>query len=138
LKTERVVMKRNLLAGILAAMVIYAMTGVMALAGADATRRKTIPLGRYACVPASESSPMPDLKLLTIDKYEGMGKTGIYVYETGSRRIEWLSGSIPKQQVGIFVPKGVDNAAYDTIIIRNKRDVDEGIERDLWKCSLAE
>ena len=138
METGRVAMKRKFLAAILTALAAYQMVCVIAFARPDITRRNAPRLGRYTCVRVNDSSPLPDLKLLSTDKYENMEKTGIYVYEAGSGKIEWLSGSIPKQHVGFYVPKGADNAKYDTIIIRNKKDVEEGIERDLWRCSLAE
>jgi hypothetical protein len=137
MRTERVVMNRRFLIGILAALAAYPLAGVMAFTRPGMTQRQALPLGRYTCVRAGDSSPLPDLKLVSKDKYENADQTGVYVYEAGSRTIEWLNGSIPKQQVGVYVPKGVDNSKYDTIIIRDKKDVSEGIERDLWRCNLA-
>ena len=131
-------MKRRFLTALLAALAAYQIIGVIAFARPNMTQRNALPLGRYTCARVNDSSPLPDLKLLSKDKYENMEKTGIYVYEAGSGRIEWLNGPIPKQRVGFYVPRGADNAKYDTIIIRDKKDVEEGIERDLWRCNLAE
>jgi hypothetical protein len=138
MKRERIEMKRKLLAALLAALAVYTVVGVIASARPASSQRNPLPLGRYTCTRANDSSPLPDLKLLSKDKYENVEKTGIYVYEAGSRKIEWLNGSISKQFLGVYVPKGVDNAKYDTIIIRDKKDMDEGVERDLWRCTLAE
>ncbi|MBD0373529.1 MAG: hypothetical protein ICV60_22035 [Pyrinomonadaceae bacterium] len=131
-------MKRRFLFGLLPVLAAYMMVGVIAFAGSNATQRRALPLGRYACVRADDSSPLPDLKLLSRDKYENADKGGIYVYEAGLGRIEWLTGPIPKQRVGFYIPKGGDNAQSDTIVIRDRKDVDEGVERDLWRCNLAQ
>lgn len=131
-------MKRKLLAALLASLAVYAVVSAVALAQPVTAQRRPLPLGRYTCTRASDSSPLPDLKLVSGDKYESAEKTGIYVYEAGSRKIEWLTGSIPKQLLGFYVPKGTDNATSDTIIIRDKKELEEGIERDLWRCNLAE
>lgn len=131
-------MKRKFLAGVMAALLTCMMVSVIAFAQPNTAQRNPLPLGRYTCVRVSDSSPLPDLKLLSKDKYENVNKTGVYVYEAGARTIEWLSGSISKGQVGFYIPKGVDNAQHDTIIIRDKKDVEAGTERDLWRCNLAE
>jgi hypothetical protein len=138
MRTEKAVMKRRFLVSLLAALVAYPLAGVIGFARPDTIQRQALPLGRYTCVRASDSSPLPDLKLVSKDKYENADKTGVYVYEAASRTIEWLNGSIPKQQVGIYIPKGVNNSQSDTIIIRDKQDVDAGTERDLWRCTLAQ
>lgn len=130
-------MKRKFLTALLMGLAVYTMVGVIALAGSKTTQRRALPLGRYTCVRADDSALLPDLKLLSTDKYENADKPGVYVYEARSGRIEWLTGSIPKQRVGFYIPKGADNAKSDTIVIRDRKDVDEGVERDLWRCSLA-
>ena len=131
-------MKRKFLIGLMATLMVNLLVGVIGLARTNMTQRKALPLGRYTCERVNDSSALPDLKLLSKDKYENMEKTGVYVYEAGSGRIEWLSGAISKQQVGFYVTKGTNNAKSDMIIIRDKRDVEEGTERDLSRCSLAE
>jgi hypothetical protein len=138
MRRKRVAMKRKLFGIMSASLLAYSMAGVIALAQSNMTQRNSLPLGRYTCMRVNGSSPLPDLKLLSKDRYENGNTTGIYVYEARAGRIEWLSGAISKQLVGFYIPKGVDNVAYDTIIVRDKKDVDEGNKRDLWKCSLAQ
>src|SRR5215212_5767792 len=108
-------MKRNFLLVFFAAIVLCGMLSIITLGRAGTAEREALPLGRYACVRVSDGSTLPGLNLLSKDKYEKGDQTGIYVYEAGERRIEWLSGPIPKQLVGFYVPKGVDNASNDTI-----------------------
>lgn len=131
-------MKRMFLAGVSAALAAYMMVGVIAFARPNTSQRRALPLGRYTCVRVSDSAQLPDLKLVSRDKYESEEKTGVYAYEAGSGKIEWLTGAISRQLIGFYVPKGTDNSSQDTIIIREKRDVDEGNNRDLWRCNLAE
>lgn len=131
-------MKRRILAAILTALVAYPLVGVIASARSNSGQRYQLPLGRYTCARVNDSSALPDLKLVSRDRYENADKTGVYVYEASERRIEWLTGAISKQLVGFYVPKGVDNSANDTIIVRDKKDVDAGNDRDLWKCNLAQ
>jgi hypothetical protein len=137
-ETEEAVMKRRFLIPLLAIVATYTLPCVIGFARANATQRQALPLGRYTCVKGNDSSPLPDLKLVSKDKYENADKTGVYVYEPASRTIEWLTGSIAKQQVGVYIPKGTDNAQRDTIVIRDKKDIDEGVTRDLWRCILAQ
>lgn len=131
-------MKRRFLAAILTTLVAYTFPVVIASARSGAGQRQQLPLGRYTCVSGDSSPALPELKLVSRDKYESADRVGIYVYEAGERRIEWLTGAVSRQLVGFYVPKGVDNSAYDTIIMRDKRDVEAGNNRDLWKCSLTQ
>jgi hypothetical protein len=131
-------MKRRFLIPLLAIVATYTLPCVIGFACAHATQRLALPLGRYTCVRGNDASPLPDLKLVSKDKYENADQTGVYVYESASRTIQWLNGSIPKQQVGVYIPKGTDNAQRDTIVIRDKKDVDEGTTRDLWRCTLEQ
>jgi hypothetical protein len=131
-------MKRIFLAALLVTLSTCALVTVAALVRADAAKPEAPPLGRYTCAPVAGDSALAELKLLSKDKYQSADQTGVYAYEAGSRKIEWPTGSIPRQLVGFYIPKGVDNAANDTIIVRDKKDVEEGAERDLWRCSLAQ
>lgn len=131
-------MKRRYLAAILTMLLAYPLINATGFALANSLERRQLPLGRYTCVRAGDSSPLPDLKLVSRDKYEKENQTGVYVYEAGEGKIEWLTGAIPRKLVGFYIPKGVDNAARDTIVIREKQDAEEGNGKDLWRCSLAE
>lgn len=131
-------MKRRFLTAILTALVAYPLVGVISFAGSNAGQRYQLPQGRYTCASVNSSSALQDVKLVSKDKYESGDKVGIYVYEASERRIEWLSGAISRQLVGFYLPKGVDNSSHDTIIVRDKRDVDAGNNRDLWRCNLAQ
>lgn len=79
----------------------------------------------------------PDLIILPKGKYKQLDKVGNYSYNAKTRKIEWLSGSIPKQWVGFFVPKGFEGAKFDTIVIRDKKDVAEGNKRNLRWYNFA-
>lgn len=135
---ESVVTKRRFISGILATIAAYSLACAVGFAGPQMTQRRALPLGRYNCASVNDPSPMSDLKLLSRDRYESMEQTGIYDYEAGSGKIEWLTGPVSKQRVGFYVPRGTGNAQHDTIVIRSKKDVEEGIERGLYRCSLAE
>lgn len=131
-------MKRNFLTGLSVALTLCATLSLFALTQAEAAQREAAPpLGRYNCTPLADGPAFPGINLISKDRYESADNNGIYVYETSSGRIEWLTGSISRRLVGFYTPRGVDNAAQDTIIIRDKKDVEEGKTRDLWRCNPA-
>jgi hypothetical protein len=130
-------MKRRILTGLAAALALCSLIQILGSSRADASQREAPRLGRYNCTRVADGPAVTDLKLLSVDKYESADKAGVYAYDRGARRIEWLTGTISRQWVGFYTPKGNDNA-YDTIVIRAKKDADEGVERDLLKCTLAE
>jgi hypothetical protein len=131
-------MKRRILTGLAVALALCALVQIIGSTRADASQRVAPKVGRYNCTRVADGPALTDLKLLSGDKYESADKAGVYAYDAGARRIEWLTGTISKQWVGFYIPKGNDNSGYDTIVIRDKKDADEGVERDLLKCTLAE
>jgi len=131
-------MKRRILTGLSAALALCALVQIIGSSRARAFQREAPRLGRYNCARVADGPAVTELQLLSRDKYESADKAGVYAYDAGARRIEWLTGTISREWVGFYIPKGSDNASYDTIVIRGKKDADEGVERDLLKCTLAE
>ncbi len=130
-------MKRRILTATVSALVLCALLNVPGSLYANAAQRETPRPGRYSCTRVGDGPSVSVLSIVSRDKYESADKMGVYAYEAGERRIEWLTGSISRQWVGFYIPKGNDNAT-DTIVIRDKKDVDEGVERDALRCTLAE
>ena len=130
-------MKRRILTATASALALCALLNITGSPRAAAAQRETLKLGRYSCARVGDGPAITELKLISRDKYEGADKTGVYSYESGSRRIDWLTGAVSRQWVGFYIPGGSNNAS-DTIVIRDKKDADDGVEHDLLRCTLAE
>ncbi len=102
-------------------------------------RRLPLTLGKYNGINAETFKPCTyDLTILANGEYEQNGETGKFSLDLKNRKTGWLTGPMPKQQLGFYYKAGDKfpsdgSANEDTIVIQDKKDVAEGNLRDvIW------
>ena len=120
-----------------AALLIAFTFAVTALA-----QTKSPTVGTYTGIWVSNFKPYSyDLTISGNGKYSQNDEAGTFSFDATSGKIEFLSGAMPKQWVGFFYKAGDQfpngaAAKYDTIIIRDKKDVADGNEKELIYFNL--
>lgn len=112
---------------------------VCALAFTVLAQTQSPTVGRYTGINAETfENALFDITILANGKYEQNKEVGKFSYDAKTKKIEFLSGAMPKDRVGFFYKKGddlggsADKAAHDTLVIRDKKDVADGNLRDLF------
>ncbi|HXG82457.1 MAG TPA: hypothetical protein VNI84_00390 [Pyrinomonadaceae bacterium] len=119
------------------AIVLFAVFAFVSIAAAQ-----TPTVGRYTGIQTGTQTSFGepaafDLIILAGGKYEQNNETGKFSFDAKTGKIEFLSGAMPKDWVGFFYKAGDKfsnggEAKYDTIVIRDKKDVADGNMRDLF------